>query len=190
MSYEGTNFMGQKSKLEDVACCAGNEIALFADEMGIDQAWFRYPDHIAVKCSDTSHYESERAVASEECVELTEIAMQGRRIATVEFRRAIGMKPFGLIRLVELMEPRPEKVGHDAVGIDHVEFSHPQMSAFADVLKSSAVRYEEQSNESHNWVSFELNDGLEVKLNDLSLADTIEAELARGDLEIIKSVRR
>jgi len=148
----------------------------------LPESWFTKPDHIAIKAKDAAAYDAHvefwktKAVRNRIC----EIKLNGRRLGTVKLKEPMSVGPFGLISWLELMEPRPEKVGKDKVGIDHMEFYFPDFDEVLMILKDRVIKAKKEKNPSHSWISVELHDGQELKINDWPLAKIIPEEIKAG----------
>lgn len=164
----------------------GEELQQFVAEHNLPLVWFAEPDHVAFKAGDSSSFEllieSFEPISSR----ISAIHMDGRRLATAELNTSVQVLGFGAVRLVELMEPRPEKVGVDYVGLEHMEFYYPNFEEVKTRLDTHKIAYSEQSNSGHSWINIVLNAaGQELKLNDKLLADTVAEEITRGETEVI-----
>lgn len=162
-----------------VAAVVGRKIESFSDMHRLPVEWFMSPDHIAFKAYDKEQYQAMMNATRGYSVRQTVCAQGGRVLGTTELSDPIGLGVFGEIDWVEIMEPRPEKVGKDPVGLDHVEFCFGDFDTVTRVLGLRAILFERQQNESHAWVSF-FADGIEVKLNDGDLATVVADELEDG----------
>ncbi|CAN5457855.1 hypothetical protein BH10PAT3_BH10PAT3_6850 [soil metagenome] len=112
--------------------------------------------------------------------------MDGRRLATTQLTGTMLVGAFGEVSWVEIMEPRPAKVGKDVVGLEHMEFYYPHFDRITDVLKKNMISYEVQNNSGHAWVNIVLNNQRqELKLNDKSLGKTVQGEIADGTSYIL-----
>ncbi len=164
------------------------ELQRFCEERNIptNSDWFSEPDHIAFKAADTKDFdkliESFKPLSSEiSCIEMDE-----RRLATARLISGLKVGEFGKVYVVELMEPRPEKVGNDVVGLEHMEFLYPFFSRVESTLELAGVRTQRQGNSGHNWVNVVINPaGQEVKFNDKLLSETVAEEVERGETEVI-----
>ncbi len=164
----------------------GEELQRFVSEYDLPDAWFVEPDHIAFKASDSSSFGELIKNFEPISSRISAMRMDGRRLATAELSTSVQVLGFGAVRLVELMEPRPEKVGTDYVGLEHMEFYYPNFEEVKTQLDTRKIAYTEQSNSGHAWINVVLNTaGQELKLNNKLLADTVADEISRGETEVI-----
>ena len=162
------------------------ELEDFVDRYSLPAEWFEVPDHVAVKCADAADYEAAVESFRPVAEQITEMKMSGRRLGSVKLLKGLAVASFGEVLWVELMEPRPEKLGKDVVGLEHMEFYFPDFETISDVLEQRSIYHKVQSNPGHRWVNIVINDkGQEFKLNDLTLADVVEDELKEGKLYVI-----
>lgn len=164
----------------------GEELEEFIDMFWLPPGWFGEPDHVAIKCADRSDFESTLETFEDEAEEMSAVDMDGRTLAAVRLASSIAVASLGDVKWVEVMEPRPEKVGKDLVGLEHMEFTFPDFAAVRDLLGERNIAYEVQSNPGHAWVNIVLNErGQELKLNNKPLSAVIEEELASGDAYLL-----
>lgn len=158
----------------------------FIDYYDLPEEWFGAPDHIAVKCVDADDYEATIASYEPQAEQMTYVVMDGRRLATVKLARSLAIASFGDVSWVEVMEPRPEKVGKDVVGLEHAEFTFTDFVAVRDTLNDRNIKYEDQSNPGHTWINIVLNEkGQELKVNDRPLSAIVEHELELGQAKLL-----
>jgi predicted metalloenzyme YecM len=139
------------------------------------------PDHVAVKCADARHFETTAQAWLPRARQASYVELNGRRLASFELAEPIVVGELGSVMWLEVMEPRPERVGNDFVGLEHSEFLFPDFVAAEQVLRAKAVPYEPQSNPNHSWLNIALNaEGQELKLNNRLLAETVASEEREG----------
>ncbi len=155
--------------------------------------WFAMPDHLATKASDRQDFEA-RVHGWRGLVlgrEILGIDKQGRTLASAQLETPISVGEFGSVKWIEIMEPRPEKVGQDVVGLEHMEFYYPHFFEIRMVLNDGGVDFTEENNsedgkQGHAWINIVLNEaGQELKLNDRPLAKIVAAERKAHELYII-----
>lgn len=160
----------------------GEELEEFIDMFWLPPGWFGAPDHVAIKCADRSDFERTIRTFEDDAEQISAIDMNGRTLAAVRLASSIAVASLGDISWVEVMEPRPEKVGKDVVGLEHMEFTFPDFGLVRDLLSERNIPYEMQSNPSHTWINIVLNElRQELKLNDKPLSEIVEEELASGE---------
>jgi hypothetical protein len=151
----------------------------------LPREWFEVPDHFAIKCRDPEDYEKEIELWRP-CTQqgrINQINSNGRRLAAAELSKGseINLGCFGKIGLLEIMEPRPERVGNDTIGVDHTEFYFPDFSAVTAHLEGKNIAYEIERNPGHNSVNVAMyKSGQEFKINDSLLATVLPQQLEEG----------
>lgn len=169
------------------------DIGLFAQTLGsfierheLPEAWFKTPDHIAIKCADALDYAYRMEALIPDAVWASEITMNERRLGTLELTNPISVGELGAVQWIEVMEPRPERVGDDVIGLEHMEFYYPEFDEITQILTDRKIEYQLQSNPGHSWVNIVINDqGQELKLNDKLLGDTVREEIEQGIARVI-----
>jgi hypothetical protein len=154
-------------------------LAAFRVEHNLPGSWFATPDHVAIKCADSTDYEATFQAWIAKAAEAQYAQLNGRRLASMRLTAPLKPGVFGLVEWLEVMEPRPEKVGIDPVGIDHMEFKFEDFGSAATFLDAAGLTYQRQENPGHKWLSIAANCH-EFKLTDKSLAEVVAAELASG----------
>jgi len=184
-ALQGKSIVASHASLERAAKAYGEVLEKFCLEHELPSEWFAHPDHLAVKCADRDHYRSVVEQAKPYSREMTEVPLNGRFLATAKLADMLSLGKYGEIDWLEIMEPRPEMVGVDVVGVDHAEFYFADFETVIDELDIKNISFECQSNPAHAWVSFQIADNLELKLNDAPLDDVVEHELAEKTARII-----
>lgn len=153
----------------------------FISKYELPDTWFSRPDHLAIKCADALEYEYKLQELMIDAQSGSQIEMDQRRLATLHLISSVQVGELGSISWLELMEPRPEKVGKDVVGLEHMEFYYPYFDEITETLHRYKIPFTEESNPGHSWINIVLNEqGQELKLNNKLLADTVEEELEAG----------
>jgi len=153
------------------------DLKAFVDRFNLPREWFKEPDHVAIKCQDAADYKAVIAGFSDGIVQQHEVSMNGRHLASALVAEGIPLGGFGSVQWLEVMEPRPERVGQDVVGIDHTEFYYPDLAAVQAQAIELGVEVQPESNPHHNWLTFVLNDrGQELKITDSRLAEAAARE--------------
>jgi hypothetical protein len=141
--------------------------------------WLDEPDHVAIKAFNSRAYESllaqvEAQMEVDDNIIVAEL--NERRIATAFLTGGLAVGEFGEVHMLEIMEPRPERVGKDKVGLDHVEFLVTDLVGVQRHLRRGQVSFEHQVNSSHEFVSVRFGESHEheVKFTDTSLADIVK----------------
>ena len=156
------------------------------DKYWLPAGWFETPDHIAVKCSNSIDFEDTLDWYKDKSAQLSLVEMDGRRLAAAKMFSSITIASLGSVEWVEIMEPRPEKIGRDVVGFEHMEFYYPDFEAIKDILKDRRIKFEMQKNPGHAWINVVLNSaGQEVKFNDKPLSEVVAHEIETGQSLIV-----
>lgn len=164
----------------------GEDLRMFVDINALPEEWFGTPDHIAYKCQNGQHFDEVINEAADDAETMSVVVLDNRRLASARLLQPVYVESFGTVQWLEIMEPRPEKVGVDGVGLEHMEFYWPHFEYAEEVLRDRGVSYELQGNASHQWITIVINEsGQEVKLNNRPLADSVDEELSEGTAESI-----
>lgn len=145
--------------------------------------WFMSPDHIAIKASDGTAFDAIVRQFRPHTRQISCIDMDSRRLAAAQMTASIPIGTFGEVSLIEIMEPRPENVGSDVVGLEHMEFYYPHLERVQKMLKERGLgeKTRLQQNPGHAWVNIVLNEaGQELKINDSPLSVIIREEFETG----------
>lgn len=158
-----------------------DSLETFVSQHSLPADWFRVPDHIAIKGADATGFEELMNTFQPLANQLSYIEMDGRRLGTAQLVSSMAIGTFGSVSWVEIMEPRPEKVGKDVVGMEHMEFFYPHFDEIKSVLADRGIDFEPQENPGHAWINIVINDGgQELKLNDRLLTDAVTEEIKQG----------
>lgn len=143
--------------------------------------WFASPDHLALKCADSIDYDYTLQELLADAQLAAEVFMDQRRLAALHLTVQQAVGTLGSVEWLEIMEPRPAKLGKGMVGLEHMEFYYPDFDEITKVLTTRKVTFTLQANPGHAWVNIVLNQsGQELKLNNRPLADVVREELADG----------
>ncbi len=173
-----------KAEVADFALAASDYIA----QHNLPSEWFVEPDHIAIKCRDGEHFietmEEFRPVSRA----ITYVRKGERRLGTAMLMSGLSIGRLGKVEIVEIMEPRPEKLGKGIVGVEHMEFFYPDFAVAQAFLQTLATEHGQEvaheldlSSAVHQTLVLPFDDGYEIKLNNRTLADIIPEELANGE---------
>ena len=167
--------------VRSAADSSAHELELYVESRGLRHEWFAQPDHIAFKFAGAADFEEGMNSIAVDTDSLSYIKLDDRRLASARLLAPVAFGSFGEIWWVELMEPRPEKVGKDVVGPDHIEFYYPNFEEVAQKLGAEGIRYDYQENPNHAWLSFWLQPSeFEIKLNNGTMAKMVAREEADG----------
>lgn len=153
----------------------------FVGRYELPETWFSQIDHVAIKCADAADYEATVQQWLPQSQELSYVSLDYRRLASARLSGGVALGRFGHAQWLEIMEPRPEKLGADTVGIDHVEFYFRDFTEVQKELIEKGIKYTPQSNINHDWLSIVINDqGQELKINNRTLANIVAEEASTG----------
>lgn len=159
----------------------------FTNGYQLPDAWFRRPDHLAVKCTEWFDYNEttrETFVSLIDDEGLWEIEMGGRFLASGQLASPIMIANFEF-GWIEIMQPKPGKEVPKSF-VEHTEFKVRDFQAVINGLKGRGVEdHKIQDNGSHAWVNIPIGDDREIKLNNLPLADVVKKEKSQGRLRKI-----
>lgn len=124
-----------------------DELVGFRDQHKLSELFSSRVDHLAIKMADSNDYERCVKDILSICSLMTEAQLNNRRIATAKLEKKVNLtgssQSLSSVEYLEIMEPRPEKVGKDLVGIDHCEIdieSFPQLRKELDIYFASGGR--------------------------------------------------
>lgn len=168
-------------EIESASDAYAAELEAFTDYYRLPEEWFGTSDHVAVKCRDRTGFEQQVDEIREHADEVLAVDMDGRTLATARLTSRLAVGSLREVKLLEIMEPRPEKVSKGLVGFEHMEFTFPDLGLVMSYLEQVKASYEYQENPGHRWVTLVINNtGQELKINDRSLADILEIEQAEN----------
>lgn len=164
------------------------ELENFIEAHNLPETWFAQPDHIAIKCADDMDYEDTMQEFKDDAEQMTEVRMHGRRLGTVKLISGVALGNFGDVRWIEVMEPRPEKIGKDIIGFDHTEFYVPGFKGILMTFNHRGIHYvmptDNPEHKSINVIINKVTDH-ELKFTDRSLADIVTSELRDGKSQLL-----
>lgn len=157
----------------------------FRTDNDLPSEWFAQPDHLAIKCAGPVDYEQTVQNWLPQAASLSYAPLNNRRLASVRLSQPLVVGNNGAVEWLEIMEPRPEKVGKDPVGIDHMEFLFADFEAASTVLRAKNIPFEQEQNPLHEWLSI-FAYGHEFKLNNSVLAQIVATNIKTGDATVLK----
>jgi hypothetical protein len=137
-------------------------------------------DHFAVKMADARAFDSfiDQILPLADKVHC--VNLSNRRISIAFLQEAIHFGRFGDCTDIEIMEPKPEKVGRGLVGFEHIEIYRPD---FNDLLGLGEFK----DNGHHKSIVIKLNEeGQELKLNNSPIRDVLVKERQEGIVTYLK----
>lgn len=158
----------------------------FIERYELPEEWFKVPDHLAIKCADGLDYVYTVEELLPDAHQASEIVMDERRLATLQLVSPVQVGDLGEVSWLEIMEPRPEKVGKDLIGLEHMEFYYPDFDEVTVLLAKYDIDFTLQQNPGHAWVNIVLNEqGQELKLNNRLLGETVAEEIGNGTAHLL-----
>lgn len=142
-----------------------------------DKDYFKKLKPVAVgwKVADQTEYQTVYQQLRPLCDRIVETWMNGRWIAKMHLRDTTLERS---IEIIKLMERRPDS--DDALGLDHVDFYHPDVEQAEEVLANEKdLKWSHESNDvvdNYDWISIWF-DGNEAKLKAQTVIDIVTVEL-------------
>lgn len=153
----------------------------FIDNYELPNEWFVAPDHLAIKCADALDYAFRIEELIPDASQTSEIVLDKRRLAALKLVSPIDLGNNRQLLWLEVMEPRPEKLGKSLIGLEHIEFIFPDFEKVIELLNNRKIKFTLQQNLGHAWINIVINQsGQELKLNDRLLSDIVAEEIAKG----------
>ncbi len=171
--------MVNPERLQELLLAYAEEAKLFFYSYGLGDIVLEVPiDHVAVKALNRNVYEQYLRAYLPLSRRLSYETVGQRDIALAELYDSLDAGNFGLVSLVEIMEPKPGSIATTHDLIDHIELLVPDLEPVKTILSNKAVEFKEQSNDNHMAVVIPINEwGQEVKFTDHSLLDIAEQQL-------------
>jgi hypothetical protein len=179
--------MVNPERLQELLTAYSEEVKLFFYSYGLANLVLDVPvDHVALKALDRKVFEEYIQMYLPLSRRLTYEAVGPRDIATAELYDSLDAGTFGPVKLLEIMEPKPETIATTYDLIDHIELLVTDLESVQQVLKSKDVQFKVQANENHTAVVIEITEwGQEVKFTDRSLLDIAEKQIALGSAKVV-----
>lgn len=138
-------------------------------------------DHLAIKAANREDYLEYLKSLSDHQKGWSEWPNGGRRLLTAELDDSIDFGSLGETRVLEVMEPRPERVGVDVVGFEHIELFRSDLNPVINLLNQHNVEYVQEDNGEHQAVVVKINStGQELKFTDSQLLNITARQLVDG----------
>lgn len=140
-------------------------------------------DHLAIKSANSQQFEIFLDSLKSFSESLSYVNLNNRRLATAILKNRYKFGDLGSSKILELMEPRPEKANRDFVGFEHIELrvSDSKLKSIVTQLKKSNLLLEFQHNPAHDAAVVRINNsGQEVKFSNKNLQEIIHHELTSG----------
>ncbi len=149
-----------------------------------NQDFFKQLKPVAIgwKVAGEAEYRQLYGELREQCDRIVETWMNGRWIAKMHLKDTVLD---GDIEIIKLMQRRPNS--DDALGIDHVDFYHPEVKDAEQVLaKEKGIKWTRETNEvveGYGWISIWF-EGTEAKLKAATVIDIVVKELEEINAKI------
>jgi predicted metalloenzyme YecM len=147
-------------------------------------------DHFALKLTDSDHYQFFIDSLREHSHAMSFTPMNNRRIAFALLKEPLVfslLKTENNCRVMEIIEPKPEKKGQTLVGFDHIEVYHQSLADIKEFLTIHEISYEDYENPNHKAVVIPINEkGQEIKFTDSRLEEIVQQQIADGSSVVIK----
>jgi hypothetical protein len=171
------------------------DLERYISDERLPEEWFGNPDHLAIKAANARHFEDLiELFMKDNPAEVSKIycsRVDNRRIASAFLAGHLAIGNLGEVNLIEIMEPRPEKIGHDKVGVDHMEFKPPhRLSVIAEDLAAiHGIIPAREPKSKHNTLSITFQPrgrGIrEFKFTDSSLGPMVIQEYHANEANLI-----
>lgn len=141
-------------------------------------------DHFAIKAKDSAEFDDWIQALTDHAEHLSYIKRDNRRLATAILHDPLRCPGFGETCYLEIMEPKPDKIGKSAHGFEHIELFTPELDILADKLEKNGIKFERQEHGHHRTLVIVLDDEKyhEVKFTDCPLAQVINQD---GDQRVV-----
>lgn len=165
----------------------------FRERKKLPITWFDAGiDHFAIKAYNPDDYDKLVKNYQPLSSEVAESVLDDRRIATARLLGNYGINIYdvfsdGPVRLLEIMEARPDDTSEESVRFDHQEIYVPRgILPIKTVLRRKQIDFFEQENDAHSWVSVDFNMGMdEVKFTDKRLDKIVGDAVKNGRARLL-----
>ncbi len=144
-------------------------------------------DHVALKAKDLVNYNSLVKQFLPNSISAQYVNLNNRKIFTSTLDFEIILPQIGRTNEIEVIEPRPEKVGQGFSGFEHIEIYLSDLSALQSKLNHHNIQHDYEDNGFHKAITVKLNSiGQEVKFTNTSLENVLKEEQKEGKLIKLK----
>lgn len=168
----------------------------FLGRQKLPPTWFANGgvDHLAIKTFNSGDYKAYLDSYKQYAERITQTRLDGRYIATIRLLgnysltfNLLSVKSANRVTDLELMLARPNEQSELQPRLDHAEiYMKYGLIPVRKVLGNRGLRFEDQSNGSHEWVSVKFEDGAEeVKFSDRRLSEIMEEEIDFGTAQVL-----
>lgn len=167
-------------RLQQLLPAFAEEAKLFFYSYGLADLVIDLPiDHVAIKALDRKVYDEYIQIFRPLSKLMSSVVIDGRELTTAELYEPLDAGTFGKVRMLVLMEPKPEAIATTHDLIDHIELLVPSIDDIKTALKSKGVLFSEQSNALRKTQVTEINEwGQEVKFTELNSEDVANKKIA------------
>ncbi|MDQ3239526.1 MAG: VOC family protein [bacterium] len=164
-----------------------DELTTFLSKNNLTDLVLPPVDHFAYKLQDAPSYEQYLEQIAFYATSVKYIKINERRIATIILKDSISFKHLGQTSCLEVMEPRPQKVGIDFVGLEHIEVLCTNQDELAKKLIQRNISYDLFKSPYHEAIVLKINTkGQEISFTNMPLNDVVALEGKSGKIITIK----
>lgn len=174
-------------RLQQLLPAFAEEAKLFFYSYGLADLVIDLPiDHVAIKALDRKVYDEYIKIYLPLSQRMSYAVVNDRDLATALLYEPLDAGTWDQVKLLEIMEPRPNAIATTYDLIDHIELLVSNLEAIKTTLTNKDVIFTEQSNDQHKTVVVEINEwGQEVKFTDRGLQDISDKQIASGTARVI-----
>ena len=144
-------------------------------------------DHLAIKVADSADYDAQLPQLLKMLSSAQYVNLNNRRICTGKLITPITLPGFSQTNFLEILEPRPSKVGTGVVGLEHVEFLVPDLDSVKSALVAKNILPEFHDNGHHRSLIVKFNNlGQELVYTNTPLEQVLVEEQKNGLITRLK----
>lgn len=144
-------------------------------------------DHAAYKCVSSEEFETSLSELKVKANHISVIVMDGRRLATIELVSPLSLGDLGLTYYLELMEPKPERIGTILTPFDHIELYNPNFELVENELQEKGISFTHFANDNHKALVITINSlNQQLKFTDSHLREISKKEVSEKRAKILK----
>lgn len=165
----------------------GKRLVIFLNAARFPRELLTEPDHAAIKVADASDFDTKLHALKPFAEQVAFTEMDWRFLAAAQLLVPLSLMPHRYVDWIEILEPKPEEVGKDFVGLKYGEFYFGNFGLAERKLRSRKITFDHRSDDSHRWLSIVINEhGQELRLTDTKLVETVSEELESGTARLIQ----
>lgn len=174
-------------RLEQLLPAYAEEAKLFFYSYGLADLVIDLPiDHVAIKALNRKVYDDYIKIYLPLSKQISSAVVNDRDLATTQLYEPLDAGTWGQVKLLEIMEPRPNAIATTHDLIDHIELLVSDLEAIKSALINKNVEFSEQSNDQHSTVVVEINEwGQEVKFTSRGLGEIAQKQIQNGEAKIV-----